>query len=142
MRVIHLITLSCMLAFLTACQTKLEPAPLQDGIVMVPPERGVAEIYAAFYGKWEGTWGQELNSKLVVFEVTPPTAKAVYAWGTSKEVRNSGNQILTGGFNGEELIFTTENGAVITFKMNSNGSLSGKYVRRDINASGTFIKIE
>jgi putative ABC transport system substrate-binding protein len=57
--------------------------PLPERIRIVPPDRRVAPEFAAFSGKWFGTWvGSRTGELIVVVEaIDPPHALLINAWG-------------------------------------------------------------
>jgi putative ABC transport system substrate-binding protein len=59
--------------------------PLPASIRIVPPDRRVAPEFAAFSGKWFGTWERNVKLEfiLVVEAIDPPHARLINAWGGS-----------------------------------------------------------
>ncbi len=50
-------------------------------LMMIPPSPELAPELAAFYGTWEGKWGEVVSSRLIVERIDTESARVVYSWG-------------------------------------------------------------
>jgi len=119
--------------------------PLPDDLKIVPPAPDVANEIAVFSGSWAGKWvdrfGTSLDHQLVVEKVEGRTATVIYStgvapsWGINKEYQSR----IPGEFRDDgTLRLRMSNGAVVTYRMLSDGNtMEGEYARGTITR-GTF----
>ena len=61
--------------------------PLPQEIEIIPPPSDLPPEVAAFSGRWEGLWGGERESILIVAEIDSEKAKVIYAWGDNPRMK-------------------------------------------------------
>lgn len=138
-----LVALAAALA-LSACASGPKappaPAPLSPKLVYVAPGPDVPPSMAAFVGRWEGTWGDDLDGKLAVQRVTAQGGMTgVYAWGDKPGRFEAGSSPVKGTIVGDMLTLETfGNGATARYKLIDPDTLRGEYVLPGNTSVGFF----
>jgi hypothetical protein len=69
---------------LTACATSsTTDLPKPTNVKIIHPASNLNPNLAAFSGTWEGYWGGDLPSQLIVEQIDSKSAKVIYIWGSS-----------------------------------------------------------
>jgi hypothetical protein len=68
--------------------------PATPGVHITRPAADLAPQLAAFSGTWQGRWGAQLPSELIVERITSTRAQVVYAWGQVPRYLQAGWQRL------------------------------------------------
>ncbi len=97
---------------------------------------------AAFSGVWTGTWGRSLDGTLTVAEVRPDgSMSGIYAWGDMPGRFEGGSSDVTGQISEQTLTLAPlGNGARVSYEMQPDGTLRGKYLHRGRTTVGSFSK--
>lgn len=125
--------------FSTACATadySSYKAPLTDYLYIDQPDSSVPAERAAFSGKWHGAWRDPYNSNidhiLVVEGIHGNNVRVVYSIGRAAswqwQIEPRWDR-WEGRFaaNGELVLSTFPNGAVVSYRLEKNGTLTGRY---------------
>lgn len=121
-----------------------KPATLPAGLIISPPGADVPADYAAFSGRWFGTWGNNLDGKLAVTEVAPDgSVQVVYAWGENPGRFDAGRFGVTGKVeNGELRLARFSSGATVKYRLSDEDTLQGEYLLDGRTTYGTFARQE
>ncbi len=146
-----LLAVSAMLWGTNALAREFKEIPLPDDIEIVAPPDGLSPNFAFFLGAWEGKWGEELNSILVITEIDDRgIVKGYYGWGSLGDVKPGyaeiTGKIRPGGKNPNisVLRFKLKGGALVAFFESIVGDgLGAKFILSEDNVSdGEFSKTE
>jgi len=126
-------------------------APLPPDVnKIVPPSPDIDPALACFSGIWQGTWwvsrGYFIDHILAVEEVDPSGVLIIYAWGQFYNpgyppVGQPGWRYLTARYVNGELKTELPLKAVVTYRMNPNGTISAYYENPSVTAKATLVKV-
>ena len=132
------------LGLVTACAPQaLQPAEIGANVAVTAPAAEVSADHAAFSGIWAGTWGARLDGKLAVQTIDADgTITGVYAWGDHPKGKFKAGSIPVDGMidGGVLRLKPFENGANVTYTMQSDGTLEGAYDLGGAVSKGIFSK--
>lgn len=97
---------------------------------IVQPAAGVPKELGVFSGKWAGVWDGTLDHILVVEEINPPHAVAVYAYGAAREwgIDRPGWSRVRGEFiDSTTLKLSLPRPATVIYRMLQDGTLDATY---------------
>jgi len=104
--------------------------PLPSDLRIVQPSTGVSKELGVFSGKWTGVWDGILNHILVVEEINPPHAIAVYAYGAAREWgidRPNWSRVRGEFIDGTTLKLSLPRPATVIYRMRQDGTLDATY---------------
>jgi hypothetical protein len=110
--------------------SKTKTVPLPSDLRIVQPAAGVPKELGAFSEKWTGVWDGILNHILVVEEINPPHAIAVYAYGAAVEwgIDSPGWRRIRGEFiDSTTLKLSLPQPATVIYRMQADGTLDATY---------------
>jgi hypothetical protein len=118
-------------------------APLPDDISIHPPSPNISTQAAGFSGAWTGAWGHELAGALVVEDISSDgTAHVIYSWGNYTWFK-AGFVREIGYISNNELRLQTNAGIQVSYTLNPDGTLSGRYQMGDTpTVSATLYRIK
>ena len=116
-------------------------AIMDQSVTITPPAKNVPTRYAAFSGIWAGRLDGQYDGKLAVQSVSSNGQVTVtYAWGILGD-NNPGEAAGAGRIAGTTLkLGRLPNGADISFRMLSDGTLAGTYALAGQTYTGAFIR--
>jgi hypothetical protein len=117
---------------LAGCATPIRPTapiPLPQDVQIVAPEPTLSSEIKVFSGKWFGVWDGVLEHILVVEQINPPTAEAIYAFGraTSWNIQNPNFTRVQGQIEPGVLKLTLGRPATVIYRLQSDGTLDATY---------------
>jgi hypothetical protein len=96
-------------------------------VKIIRPARKVPKQYAAFVGKWSGTWKGGVASILVVEEVNAAgEAKGIWLWGNSPQ-RNDGGRWNYRARIEDGVLYWASERVRLEFKLRPDGSIEGAH---------------
>ena len=134
------------LGALAAACTPVEPKPAAwpEQMKMEAPGPGVPAETAAFAGRWAGTWGSDVDTKLVVSSVSPQgLAEIIYLYGSLPGRWDAGRHDTTGHIVGNVLTLdSTIDGSAISYTLQEDGALRAQHSLRGTNSFATLHRAE
>ncbi len=115
------------------CATPTRPTaaiPLPQDMMIVAPEPTLPPEIKAFSGKWFGVWEGVLKHILIVEQINPPYATAIYAYGDapSWNITNPNFVRLQAQIEPRVLKMSfIGRPATVTYRLQSDGTLDGTY---------------
>jgi len=119
--------------------------PVPSGVQISPPARDLAPQLAAFSGTWQGRWGGQFPSRLIVERITSTRAEVVYIWGQIPRYLQAGWQRVVASVTpGGEIQWDVEAvpGVSFVFTMSADRkTIAGERLARSGGATITMTKV-
>lgn len=117
---------------LAGCATPTRPTatiPLPQDVKIVAPEPTLSPEIKAFSGKWVGVWDRILEHILIVEQINPPNATAIYAHGKAASWNIADPNFFRVQAQIEPGVLTLILGrpATVTYRLQSDGTLDASY---------------
>lgn len=129
----------------SACATWEAPdVPLPVDVRVVPPSPSVPQELAGFSGTWKGAWGGVQNHLLAVEQISIKGASVVYAWGATPKLGRTwaGYERAQGVWREGALHVVLRDGAQVTYRMQPDGTLLGRYRKGKVESTATLRRIQ
>jgi hypothetical protein len=119
----------CLLLGCASAPTRPTVAiPLPEDVKIVKPDMMLSQAVRGFSGKWFGVWDGVLEHILVVEQINPPKAVAIYAIGESQSRRMKASYSRTEGqIEPNKLEFIFKRPAIVTYFLQPDGTLKAAY---------------
>jgi CubicO group peptidase (beta-lactamase class C family) len=110
-------------------QEGLRSVCLPHDVAIVPPQSSIPVERAAFSGQWAGLWEGVVPHILVVEQITPDSAVAVFAWGMARQwnIHQGRWTRVPARFVDGALQLKLQRPATVTYRLQSDGTLDATY---------------
>jgi CubicO group peptidase (beta-lactamase class C family) len=110
-------------------QEGLRSVCLPHDVTIVPPQSSMPVERAAFSGQWAGLWEGVVPHILVVEQITPDSAVAVFAWGMARRwnIHQGRWTRVPARFVDGTLQLKLQRPATVTYRLQPDGTLSATY---------------
>ncbi len=125
--------------------------PLPPDLKIVPPGPEIDPVLACFSSIWKGVWSVRAEAEpyiyiiehvLVVEELRRSDARVVYAWGRIFAFKPGWARNMAAFIDGELKLVIPSHNAIVTYRMNPNGTISAHREEPGAVSTATLVKVK